>query len=367
MYILDQKTKKLVSAQKCTFKSLNLKERQDLQEWIAKQPDCLGEELLIIQKEYAGFDGTKERLDLLALDKNGYLVIIENKLDDSGKDVTWQALKYASYCYTLTKEQIVDIYQQYLDKYCQGGSAKAKLEEFYEDQDLADIEFNKGNNQRIFLVAANFHKEVTSTVLYLANFGIRIKCFQVTPWKFGDQVLVDFDQIIPTQTDEEFQIKMTAKQQEENKDEASSAKRYKVRREFWNEFIAYEQKHNGQFCSNSASNENWLGHQVDGANCNIVANYDCARVEIYINVGKGAEHNKKVFDYLYSHKADIEKAFGEPLDWARLDDRISSRISISRSISFIDEDQRQEVIKFFSEYSARILSVFVPYFKKMKF
>lgn len=30
---------------------------------------------------------TRECLDLLALDKDGNLVIIENKLDDSGRDV----------------------------------------------------------------------------------------------------------------------------------------------------------------------------------------------------------------------------------------------------------------------------------------
>jgi len=78
----------------------------DLQEWIAKEPSCLGEDLLIIQKEFAGFSDTHERLDLLAIDKEGKLVLIENKLDDSGSDVTWQALKYASYCSKLTKEDV---------------------------------------------------------------------------------------------------------------------------------------------------------------------------------------------------------------------------------------------------------------------
>ena len=91
-----------------------------MQEWIDKNPEILAkelgdeEELLIIQKEFSGFDKTNERLDLLALDKNGNLVIIENKLDDSGKDVTWQALKYVSYCSALTKDEIISIYQEYL-------------------------------------------------------------------------------------------------------------------------------------------------------------------------------------------------------------------------------------------------------------
>ena len=50
-----------------TFGELGFKERGNLREWIAKEPSCLGEELLIIQKEFAGFSDTHERLDLLAL------------------------------------------------------------------------------------------------------------------------------------------------------------------------------------------------------------------------------------------------------------------------------------------------------------
>lgn len=70
-----------------TFGDLGFKERSNLQEWIAKEPSCLGEELLVIQKEFAGFSDTHERLDLLALDKQGSLVLIEKKLDDTGRDL----------------------------------------------------------------------------------------------------------------------------------------------------------------------------------------------------------------------------------------------------------------------------------------
>ena len=88
------------------------KERENLQEWIANNPSSLGEDLLIIQKEFNGFGETNERLDLLALDKLGNLVIIENKLDGSGRNVTWQVLKYASYCASLSKLQIKEIYHR---------------------------------------------------------------------------------------------------------------------------------------------------------------------------------------------------------------------------------------------------------------
>ena len=112
MYKVDTSTNSLHSLQEVSFSSLGFTERYHLQEWLAKNPQALtrdnDDELLIIQKEFAGFDDTKERLDLLAIDKQRNLVIIENKLDDSGRDVVWQALKYAGYCANLRKDQILD-------------------------------------------------------------------------------------------------------------------------------------------------------------------------------------------------------------------------------------------------------------------
>ena len=107
MFTIDKSTNRIEKITEKTFSELGFKEREHLQEWIANNPSSLGdkeEQLLIIQKEFDGFDDTRERLDLLAIDRQGNLVIIENKLDDSGRDVTWQALKYASYCSSLKKQ-----------------------------------------------------------------------------------------------------------------------------------------------------------------------------------------------------------------------------------------------------------------------
>ncbi|MFT5708442.1 MAG: RecB family endonuclease NucS, partial [Oceanospirillaceae bacterium] len=131
MFKIDQTSNRISRLQSKSFSELGFTERNHLQEWLAYQPDAFGEELLIIQKEFDGFDDTRERLDLLALDKDGNLVVIENKLDDTGRDVIWQALKYASYCSSLNKKQIVEIFQSYLNRFCgldaqnsKGGEAK---------------------------------------------------------------------------------------------------------------------------------------------------------------------------------------------------------------------------------------------------
>ena len=117
---------KLPEKDRQCFSDLKLQERPHLQEWLVQTPEALGEDLLVIQKEFDGFADTRERLDLLMLDKEGRLVIIENKLDDSGRDVVWQALKYVAYCSSLKKAEIMEIYQRYLDRWCNGQNAVKK-------------------------------------------------------------------------------------------------------------------------------------------------------------------------------------------------------------------------------------------------
>ena len=78
MFIVNSTDKTTSEVKEISFREIGLRERSDLQEWIANNPIILGEELLIIQKEFDGFNDTNERLDLLALDKNGNLVKDEN-------------------------------------------------------------------------------------------------------------------------------------------------------------------------------------------------------------------------------------------------------------------------------------------------
>lgn len=88
-------------------------ERQDLQEWTIEQPRILGEDLLIITSEYANFQDTRDRPDLLALDTSGKLVVIELKRDRADRTTDLQAIKYASYCATLTAEDIQKDYREF--------------------------------------------------------------------------------------------------------------------------------------------------------------------------------------------------------------------------------------------------------------
>jgi hypothetical protein len=190
MFVINKEKNRISKIKSCTFSELKFKEREHLQEWLENTPEAFGEELLFIQKEFDGFDDTRERLDLLAIDKQGDIVVIGNKLDDTGRDVTWQVLKYASYCSSLSKQQIKDIYQVYLDKKGLHENAETNISDFLDAEDFREIQLNK--TQRIILVSGSYRKEVTSTVLWLLQkYNLKIQCFKATPFSFGEQIILN--------------------------------------------------------------------------------------------------------------------------------------------------------------------------------
>lgn len=365
MYIFDKEKNELVSAENTSFKELNLKERQHLQEWIAKDPSVLKEELLVIQKEFDGFSDTHERLDLLALDKAGNIVVIENKLDDSGRDVTWQAIKYASYCSSLKKDDIVAIYTKFLES--DTSSAVRNMTEFFDVEDLDDMELNKENTQRIIFVAANFRKEVTSSVLWLRGFGIDASCVKVSPYKYDGKIMVDFDKIIPVIEAEEYTIKMAEKKKEEASQSVTAKRNKSVRTAFWDAFIEYNQKVGGDYASSSGTSESWLGKGgigLAGVQVNIVITKALSRTEVYFNTGEKPQ-NKHLFDFFVSHKAELEKELGELL-WERLDDKVTCRISQSMNWGYTNEEKYEEIFAFFVERTKAYKTAFSKVAKRFK-
>lgn len=327
MFVIDKEKNKIDKIQSKTFHELGFKEREHLQEWIAKNPECLDEEFLIIQKEFDGFNDTNERLDLLALDKSGAIVVIENKLDDTGKDVVWQALKYVSYCSTLSKQQIIDIFQTYLDKQGKGEKAVDKLVEYFDDKPLEEIELNM-HDQRMILVAGYFRKEVTSTAMWMLNHGISVQCFKATPYQYGEELLLDIEQIIPVKEAAEYLIKMADKAKEAQAVKENSKGIEVLRKKYWTELL---EKFNGvskQFQNVNPSTDHWLssGSGVSGIPFSFVITKNYVGVDLSINRGD-KETNERIFDKLYSSKKELEKDFGHELKWEKLDEKKSCRVS----------------------------------------
>lgn len=367
MYLINKSENRIHEISKKSFSELGFRERDHLQEWIANNPECLGEELLIIQKEFDGFNETNERLDLLALDKQGNLVVIENKLDDSGRDVTWQSLKYASYCSSLTKNQLKDVYQKYLDKQGSGEVAADNLSEFFGNTDYSELQLNQGTTQRIIMIAGSFRKEVTSTVLWLMNYKLRIQCIKVTPYKHGENLFLDIEQIIPMKDAEDFVISMAEKAQEEVAAQETMKNRHRLRLDFWTRLLKEMSPVCERFRNISPRKDNWLGigSGVSGITYNTVVSNQYARIEVYILRNTTIE-NKAIFDWLYLHKDEVEKLFGAALTWERLDSKKASRIKFQHdNLDYFNEENWGEMIQFMVEWMPKLENAFKEYVKRV--
>ena len=351
MFLINKQLNRIEKIQPTTFKKLGFKEREHLQEWICNNPSCLNEELLIIQKEFSGFYDTSERLDLLAVDKQGNLVIIENKLDDTGRDVTWQVLKYASYCSTLNSGQIITIFTDYLSKTGSTDSAEELLEDFLELSDYRE-KLNIGNTQRIIMISGEFRKEVTSSVLWLLNYGLRVQCFKATPFKNDEQLFLNLEQIIPIKEAEDYVISMAKKSREEMGIQEDMKARHIIRKKFWTLYIKEVSKVTSLYANVSPSKDHWIsaGSGVSGVTFSSVVTGDSLRIELTIS-GKTQEENKHFYDLLHQKKAQIESDFGQRLEWERMDDKRMSRIKFQLdSIDTFNESNWNKMIEFMVHY-----------------
>lgn len=367
MFQIDQDTNAITPLQSQSFTDLGFKERQHLQEWIAKSPTCLGEDLLILQKEFSGFSDTQERLDLLALDKQGGLVIIENKLDETGRDVVWQALKYASYCASLSTDDVCQIYQEHLAGTGQAHDARSRIAEFLDEEDLSDVTLNRGSSQRIMLVAARFRKEVTSTVLWLMNFQLQIQCFKVTPWVRGADLFLNVEQIIPVKDIQEFTIGLARKAQEEMQTSSAARPRAKLRQEFWAQLLRVMQEKSDLCDQAAAPTGRYLrvGSGLRGVNFYFGVSKKYGGVELSFERGDRAE-NDALFDQLSAQKTDLEQALGETLRWERMETRSYCCIIHGITANVYARDDWPQMIAFMTKAMVRMEAVFREPLQKLK-
>lgn len=360
MYKVDRVGNVIVPLTERRFSELNFREREHLQIWIENHPEILGEELLIIQKEFDGWSGTSERLDLLALDKSGHVVVIENKLDSSGRDTVWQAMKYAAYCSTLDAEQIVSIYAKYLTE--SESVAEIRIIDFLEVGSLEESDINPGNQQRMILTARSFRTEVTATCLWLIGNNVRIRCVEIRPFNDGDDIYLSAEQIIPPPKSEEFMISMGAKEKSETGLAKAATGWKRERQEFFETLILKLDGVAAQRYSNrTPGTDHWLDCASGTSGIHFSFNFLKTRVRVLLSLGRAEEaQNKFIFDQLQSESADIEAAFSQELDWLRLNTGKASRISMERSVDMTNRDNWPETQEWMNEKMNRFIATFSP-------
>lgn len=216
IFKVDIEHNKLVDLKNTSFAEHNILERYNIQEWIDNSPQILGEELLIIAKEFR-LEEWNRRIDLLAIDKKANLVIIELKRDDSGSDVDLQSLKYASYVSNFTVDRIVETYTEYLEVTQKANEEELKAQEIIEnfiDEDTDLEELN--NSQRIILVSGDFRREVMSVVLWLRdNYQVDLTCIRLRAFTNAlNEMYILPDVIIPIPEAKDYIEQRERKQRE---------------------------------------------------------------------------------------------------------------------------------------------------------
>lgn len=179
------------------FKQESLLE-ENLEEWIASNPSILGEPLLVIGRQVRIQD-VKDRLDLLAVDPEGNIVVIELKRAELRDPVDFQALRYASYISKWRFEDFENSARNYLKKADDMDFNFNELFESFCDENGTEDVPDLNEDQRIIVVGAAVKDKLGSVALWLRERNVDVKLIEVQAYKDGDSVLIEPTIIVPTQ------------------------------------------------------------------------------------------------------------------------------------------------------------------------
>lgn len=199
-----------------SFTELNIWERQHIQEWIRQAPEILGEELLVVSIEFDRFVNSNDRLDVLAIDRQGNLVVIELKRDAFAGYADLQSIRYAAMVSSMTIDNLLPYYIAYQKKYLNienpsKEESRTAIEEFVYLEAFEELT----SKPRIILCSENFSQEITTTVLWLNQSGLDISCIRITPHKIGEQVVIVPNKIIPLQEAKQYLIDIQKKEEQQ--------------------------------------------------------------------------------------------------------------------------------------------------------
>jgi RecB family endonuclease NucS len=213
MPIFELTENELRKIEETSFSAAGTRERADLQRLLQKQVEIIAPDTLIIAEEFGEWDDSRRRIDLLGVDKNANLVVFELKRTDDGGHMELQALRYAAMISTMTFDKAVEVYSEYLRKRGNGNDAAQELLQFLEWDENDNEKF--AQDVRVVLVSAEFSKEITTTVLWLNDYGLDIRCVRIKPYNDNGRTLVDIEQVIPLPEASQYQVSVSAKNRQE--------------------------------------------------------------------------------------------------------------------------------------------------------
>ena len=195
-----------------SFETEKLYERYDLQRMLHDRPHLLEEGLFIVAEEYNDREESNRRIDLLALDREGRLVVVELKRSDQDSLMDLQAIRYAAMVANMTLDQAIDAHREYLRQREMDGDVDVLVQAHLRSYD-AGTRISTAN-PRIILVSANFSKELTTSVLWLNQGDMDITCIKLQPFKSGKELFLEASQVIPMPEGADYMVRLRNRERE---------------------------------------------------------------------------------------------------------------------------------------------------------
>lgn len=212
MAIYKLKEDRIADLDETSFEAESILERRDLQRLLREKIAIISPNTLVISEEFGEWEGSKRRIDLLGVDKEARLVVIELKRTETGAHMELQAIRYAAMLSTATFDRIVEIYRRFLSDNGQAEKdAQSELLAFLGwDEPQEDL---FASDVRTVLASAEFSRELTTSVMWLNERELDIRCVRLKLYKSPDdnQIFIDVQQVLPIPEAADYQIKVREK------------------------------------------------------------------------------------------------------------------------------------------------------------
>ncbi len=210
----------IIAIERTSFEQQGLRERRDLQSMLKANISVISPDTLVVAEEFGEWEDSRRRIDLLGIDKNANLVVIELKRTEDGGHMELQAIRYAAMISTLTFDKLIPIYSQYLRDNNIENDARDSLLDFLDWNEPDEEQF--GQEVKIVLASAEFSKELTTSAMWLNDFGLDIRCVRMQPYTCNNETFLDVQTVIPIPEVMDYQVRIREKKQKERESRNSS-------------------------------------------------------------------------------------------------------------------------------------------------
>lgn len=209
IFLVEDQWAKMTKINPKSYSGEEIKEGQ-LKQLLQDSFQFVDPDVMIIDTEFNGWEGTNRRVDLLGLDRQGNLVIIELKRTDDGGHMELQSLRYAAMISDFDLKTVIQIYTEFLERSdLDSSSANHTILNFLE------LEIGKipviSDQPRIILISPGISQEIARTVIWLNSMGLNIRYVECKLYILDNKEYLDIEQVIPLPSAQEYTYKLNLK------------------------------------------------------------------------------------------------------------------------------------------------------------